>query len=351
MISKIKNIISLVSNKLFFEHIYRKKCFEENSKTAETIITTNNLPAGKNLYLNYIIDLKEYQFSFIEWYYLYKLHTIQGGDSKKTELISILESHKYYRKYIDNYHRHLFSNKSKFIEIFSQYIKRETLNFSDKQITCEEFMKRFQGKTMIVKPMFGSLGRGIFKASFEDIVNNEGIENFLNEAKDKHYLIEECIEASDEIQSFHSQSLNTIRVVTCIDRGIHRILGAVIRFGVGDSIIDNVHTGGLFCSINTETGCIDSNAFDSYGKEFETHPDSEKRFKGFPIPKWEEIKTQCLNAHKLVDTAIVGWDVCINKKGEVEFIEGNHAPDMDLLQVPHQNGLKEDFIRIVTRKQ
>ena len=67
-------------------------------------------------------------------------------------------------------------------------------------------------------------------------------------------LIEECIEGCAELQRFHPESLNTIRVVTVRGRSGIRVLGSFIRFGRGGAVVDNAHAGGLFAHVDITEG-------------------------------------------------------------------------------------------------
>lgn len=330
-----------------FEFTYRRECFEENSKKALALIKSHNIENPQQLYKEYLRDFKKYQFTFIEWYYQFKLNG--KADSEKNSFISALEEHRYYRKNIDDYHRALFRNKATFLTKFNVFIKRQYL-CCNADTTIEDFRNRFQGKDLIVKPATGDSGQGIFKISFCEVETGGGIKKFLDKAIELHYVIEECIVADDDLKSFHAQSLNTIRVVTYRDNSGIRIFRAVARFGVGDSVVDNADAGGVFCSIDIDYGKFSSNAFDVMGNEYLSHPDTGMKFLNHEIYKWDEIKSTCIKAHELVTTPIVGWDVCINQNGEVEFIEGNHAPGMGMIQTPNHRGVAKEFIRIVTRK-
>ena len=104
--------------------------------------------------------------------------------------------------------------------------------------------------------------------------------------------------------------------------------------GLGRQCINNMHAGGILCGVNTESGVVESDGYDLYGHEYLCHPESKERFMGFRIPQWDKCIDVCRNAMmKYGNVRVVGWDVCVTENGEVEIIEGNHAPDIDLIQV------------------
>lgn len=117
-----------------------------------------------------------------------------------------------------------------------------------------------------------------------------------------------------------------------------------MRVGVSGSIVDNAHAGGVFSQINTESWCLESNGIDVCGHEYEEHPDTHKRFKGFQIPRWDDCKALVgIAMQKYPKVIVCGWDLCINDKGEIEIIEGNHAPDVDVMQSPLKVGKRKYY--------
>ena len=152
-------------------------------------------------------------------------------------------------------------------------------------------------------------------------------------------LVEECIEGCTELQSFHPKSLNTLRVVTILHNGEHEVLHSFFRVGVGDSVVDNAHAGGLFAQVDIETGRLVTDGISTDGAKLLKHPDSQIEFKGFVIPKWDMIKQTVLKAaNSLPGLFICGWDVTVTKDGIVDIIEGNHGPDFDVMQSPLKTG-------------
>ncbi len=202
---------------------------------------------------------------------------------------------------------------------------------------------------MIVKTVAGSLGQGIFKVLPKDIEDEENKQEIMRRICEGNSLVEECIQGYEELQAFHPQSLNTIRVVTVFDGSTPRVFGSFFRMGRGEAVVDNAHAGGLYAHIDIDKGVIDTDAYNTDGEIFTRHPDTDLPIKGFQIPKWDLIKVTCIAAHSQCDNFMVGWDVTVNAKGEVDFIEGNHAPDMDLMQGANKQGLLPAFLSAYRR--
>lgn len=189
---------------------------------------------------------------------------------------------------------------------------------------------------------------GVFKVMAEDIADSVKREEILHRIYEGNALVEECIQGCDQLQAFHPQSLNTVRVVTVKDGNEPKLFGSFFRMGRGDSVVDNAHAGGVFAHVDIEKGILDSDAITTDGEVFQHHPDTGIVIKGFQIPNWNLISETCKEAHRLCDNFIVGWDVTVNKNGEVDFIEGNHAPDMDLMQSPLKLGVRAEFERALS---
>lgn len=67
----------------------------------------------------------------------------------------------------------------------------------------------------------------------------------------------------------------------------------------------------------------------------------------FKIPKWNEIVQTCCDASKETDGFIVGFDVALNSSGQIELVEGNYAPDFDVMQSPLKIGVKKRIYSLI----
>lgn len=237
-----------------------------------------------------------------------------------------------------------FWNKVNFLKLFSKYIYRDWIcvNSVSYNVFCS-FIN--QVKECIVKPLDNCCGMGIHKIVASEIMDYPTLyKNLVRE----NVLLEECISECEELKSFHPTSLNSIRVVTISSHEKAVVFGAFFRMGVGGNVIDNAHAGGLFAQINVDTGLIESEGIDINGNRYIEHPNSHKRIKGFQIPRWEDIKSICIEASKVIpENPITGWDVVINTKGNIEFIEGNHGPDFDVMQSPLKIGVKRKLYNLI----
>lgn len=150
----------------------------------------------------------------------------------------------------------------------------------------------------------------------------------MNEPK---YLFEESISQHPEMAKFNPGSINTVRLFTILDKGKFYPFMSFVRFGVND-FIDNFSSGGLACAVDPETGIIRTNAANKAAEEYEVHPISKIKFKGFQIPHWDKVLERTEAALRSVEGVnYVGWDIAI-QDDDVVFIEGNSTPDFGVQQ-------------------
>lgn len=264
-------------------------------------------------------------------YYVLRLYN-KSKQQKKTficrrhndKLVSILN---------DKNYNHIFSNKSEFDKVFSQYIGRDVLDLS---LASESEIKLFMSrhKVAIQKPTNSISGKGIVKVTSDDPVT---------EIKKRGGLLEQFIIQHRRLSSLYSQSVNTLRLVTIIKENRPYITAAALRIGNG-GIIDNAGAGGLCASVSIDTGQVITDARNLItDTEYKTHPLTGKEFKGFQIPYFEQCKDMVLKAALVVpQVKYVGWDIAITQSGPL-LIEANHNPGYQLYQAPEDKGYLELF--------
>lgn len=289
----------------------------------------------------YLHCLRRYRVTYSEYMHQYEFWKL--SETERHEYVSRSEMQKFYRSFMRPEIRSLMYNKTEFLSRYRNYIQRKWMVVS--KHSYEEFKHMTDSTDCIAKPIEGSLGKGIFK-----IKKGSASEDLYVQCKSDNVLLEECVRAHQAIEEFNPDTLNTIRVVTFSNGKNAEVFGSFIRFGRKGKIVDNAHNGGIFAQINVETGIIESNGINTDGEEFACHPDSQKQFKGFQIPQWDEIKEFCCRAAlEVKELRVCGWDVCVRQDGKLEFIEGNHAPDFDVMQSPLKIGVRAKLNELFTR--
>jgi len=206
------------------------------------------------------------------------------------------------------------------IEPFKDYHKKIKLIFDG----------RF-GKSIIIKPLDGSGGEGIAvinSCNEHIIVNMNNKEIPLREFRvKKTSLVQEYIEQLPEIANF-SSSTNTIRIVTLLTKKEDVIIiGAIMRFGVKNSYIDNTSKGGISVGINTNNGRLMKRAYSLKGKIYEKHPDSKIPFKGFRVPFWKDSVSLAYSIQKyFFYYKLICCDFALSSEGPI-LIEINAKHD------------------------
>lgn len=278
--------------------------------------------------------LFRHRVSYDEYMKCYEFWNLD--EKQRDEFISEMEMRCIYRKTVQVSFDRLCSNKDYLLKRFDRYVHRQWRNVGSMSF---EGLKDFVSSTdCIAKPIFGTLGRGVFMIRRDDSQNWQGLYDYCCK---NNFLIEERIRACKEIEEFHPQSLNTIRVYTISKDGRCELVASELRVGVGENVVDNASAGGIVAAINLETGAIIGDGADKAGKRYEVHPDTGKAFKGFVIPHWQEVVSLCKEMSIVVpEMVFAGWDICVLQDGDVEMMEVNSYPNVSGLQTAYQRGLK-----------
>lgn len=141
-----------------------------------------------------------------------------------------------------------------------------------------------------------------------------------------------------DTSDIYSKSINTIRVWSVNPNHSSNIndvviVGALLRVGARDSIIDNWAQGGLVVGVDKNGTLMKYGYYKpGYGTKTEIHPDTLIKFEGIEIPYYRDIINTVKQFHsKLYSIHSVGWDVAITEEGPL-FIEGNDDYELGFFQ-------------------
>lgn len=301
--------------------------------------------------LNLVDDIErskeQYDLKYNMEYFIYNFDII-SNDIKQTFLGQGL-----YEKCVQNSKKDLNGEKSLFCSKYTAYqtlrdfYKREIIevkDFSDYQTFLDFTHKHYM---FIAKEEAGSLGLNISIYHITDHSNIKQI--FFNILQKGGCVCEEMIVQSNDLGQFNKSSVNTIRFMSMYDDGNFYKIFAMLRTGRDGSFVDNASRGGVFAEIDVETGIVISDGYTKTRLEhFEHHPDSNVKFKGFKIPKWNELIETIKEMHKKVyPVKLVGWDMALTDQGWV-IVEGNGKPNISSMQVVHYKtygcGLKKEIM-------
>jgi hypothetical protein len=203
---------------------------------------------------------------------------------------------------------------------------------------------------LFVKPIDGIGGSGCIKLNKQFLKKQ-----LVDHGKillDGNYVYQEVLKQHSEINRIHSKSINSIRIDTYIDN--HKtphVLSSIMRFGIGNNITDNIHTGGFYISLNQlgQLQQIGRQDFIEGGGVFKSHPDSKYVLEGFQVPYYNESCKLVLLATKYFPNRIIGWDIAITEYGPV-IIEGNHNPSLHVTDVAYGGYKKHPFIMDILKE-
>lgn len=185
-------------------------------------------------------------------------------------------------------------------------------------------------KEFVIKPSVTSYG-GRDVLFFHEPSLNE-INDLLDSLPSKNLIFQEVIKQSKITESFHKDSINTIRIITLLIDNKVRILHSVLRYGVNNSRVDNANSGGRFCGIN-EDGTFYNTAFDLYGNEYNL-PIDETFLSKYKIPCMGKINSLVTDlAQKFPHFRLISWDIALDSYNEPVIIEANfNMGDVDIIQ-------------------
>lgn len=271
-------------------------------------------------------------------YFRYEFY--RKSNFEKNKFITYRRSKKIIKKYNDPEKVDILNNKVKFNMYFSHFIQRDwmeidTATADELELFCEKH------NSLIVKPVGGGQGHGIFIWNKDDITSRK-----VNLHDCSGYIAEEILIQHPEMESLNPTSVNTVRVLTF--KG--EVIAAALRIGGSGAIVDNLHSNGVCGHIDIQNGIIDVPCIDMKFNKYVYHPSTHKKLVGFEIPLWSLVVEKVKEAALVVpEVQYIGWDVAI-LKNSVALIEGNHDPGHDVVQMIGQTGLYQDILRCVHNK-
>lgn len=227
----------------------------------------------------------------------------------------------FYKNFYDDEARKILASKYLFSKRFKDYVKRAWIYTGD--VTSEEIRSFItkQGR-VVVKPLSSTWGIGVGIKTEADI---DAI--IADVQKGNQYMIEEVIVNHPDVARVNPDSVNTLRVETCLDHdgGFH-LLNVLFMVGTTKTIVSNCHSGGMMCHVDVKTGCIDNAGYNPKGIWYEVHPASGIKLRGYKLPYIDQLEDYIKGVCQVMPNArYVGWDVVITPNG-FELIEGNFCP-------------------------
>lgn len=283
----------------------------------------------------------------------YSAHPLEYNfkENKYSDYVSDIENIKI--AYLNYPYGRLLRNKLVFSSFFNSYFqtpesyclinkgKIEPANIKTYINSVSALMELLTKKRLILKPLFGTHGKGILLLEYigsneykvnKKTVNANELENLIKSLDD--YLVSEFIVQSTFSKQFFPDTTNTLRLTTFCDpaKPSSFIPYGYMRFGRAKTIpVDNRSSGGIISFIDLNTGQLGKALESNNGKTtlIDAHPESGTVITGAMIPRWNEIKDFFINLGGVIKPFIkvAGWDVVLTEDS-FYVIEGNNGPDL-----------------------
>lgn len=210
------------------------------------------------------------------------------------------------------------------------------------EIEKESFLKKLENvDNCIIKPSKGTDGgRGVCSFSVTDgIVDNSQVK--LDEYIRKYeamyglnYCIESKIDECENLSCLNPSSCNSLRIHTFRNRQTQKIefLSSYVRIGKKGNVVDNAYSGG-FCAPVYPGGLL-KKAITVYPYKTYKYTESGIYLENYCIDNFQNMVDTVLKAHSSLPMFdLIGWDVAMDKNGNVIIIEFNPNPDVRMEQV------------------
>ena len=209
-------------------------------------------------------------------------------------------------------------------------------------------------RDLFVKPNVGRGGKGAERWDYvgpnyrgpagEEIGRDDLFARLARRSLDEEIIVQPRIVNHAALEPLNNGALSTVRILTCLDEsGQPEVVGAAMRMAIdGNHVVDNLHAGGIAAAVDLDSGTLgpasDLGADASFGW-VERHPGTGAQIIGSQLPMWEDVNGFAVRAHGAFgDRMVVGWDIAITPDGPV-LVEGNGAPDLDIMQRFIRHGL------------
>ena len=308
---------------------------------SKNCVKTNDINKLRKMMVMYYITkyIHMHEFLVFDFFHLSK--------KQKKEYITRFEKRRLSRKYNGRYKGKLniLNDKAETADIFSEYYKREWLNVSSKN-DFPQFNNFCNKKArIVVKPINEHSGRGVACVS----IQHDNIEMLFGDLIKEYgkFICEEKIIQCDESNSWNPDSVNTLRLPTIrSSKGNITIFKPFFRTGRKGSFTDNAGQGGVFAGVDPNTGVITTDGYDTLCNKYIEHPDSNKKFLGYQIPRWiEAVELGKTLANVLPNQKYVGWDLALTDKGWL-MIEANWG-GLRAIQIVGKKGCRKEFMKLI----
>jgi hypothetical protein len=287
-----------------------------------------------------------YNISLLE-YFNFKFYEI--SDEEKQSYAGTGFLYEYQLKMNPKSTRYVLEDKIIFLDEYRTFVKHKFVSLIDLQNDTTKALSVLNNQSgkVVLKDSKGQCGNGVIVRKSNELNEISLIDNLIATSND---YVEEFVVQHDDLMTLSPSGLNTIRIITQINKSNQvDILGCRLRITINSSI-DNLAAGNIAAAIDEKTGkLIGSGVYSDITKPDEyRHPVTGIELIGFQVPFWIET-IEMVKKAALINTKnkSIGWDVAISNNGP-ELIEGNHDWCKLLWQLPVKKGLKSTILTYLT---
>lgn len=317
---------------------YIKELDKDKFKNFVNYVSEKHHISKPKLYWDMLVSSIKYNISLNE-YFLFHFYNSPNAIRKTWAGTGFM--YEYQLKMNPKDKRSVMEDKLQFLKVYSDFVIHDYASITDlenKKI-ASRLLQNSSGK-VVLKGSDGQCGRGIEVRDAADFTPDTLVKRLKELGND---FVEEFVEQHPDLNKLSPSGLNTIRIVSQLDKNNNvDIIGARLRITVNSSV-DNLAAGNIAAPINIETGIVDGPAvYSDITKHDEyVHPVTGVPITGFSVPYWQETIAMIKKAALLnTGNRSIGWDVAVTNKGP-ELIEGNHDWCKLLWQLPVKKGLKD----------
>jgi len=177
-------------------------------------------------------------------------------------------------------------------------------------------------------------------SEIEDVMSENNSANYT-----QNYIVQYKVNQHTILEEFHSNSLNTVRILTMRwNRRIHVLLN-FIKFGNNGNIIDSGSVGSVFFGLDENGKPNDNLAVNISLDSFKEHPYTHKSFSDIGIlPGYDKLVELVKFEHtKALHMDFAAWDVAIKNDETPCLIEINSNPFVPIHQICCKKPLFGEF--------
>ena len=142
-----------------------------------------------------------------------------------------------------------------------------------------------------------------------------------------NFVIQEKLRPHEELAHIYPDAINTFRVISyTLDSKIY-VAPVSLRIGSGGSSVDNIHSGGMVISVNSDGSLKDKAYRLGYGDRTETftkHPNTGVVFKEVTFSFADRLTATARALHGLLSNiGFISWDFTVDDQGNIVVIEVN----------------------------